>query len=137
VAILVNACRGVPRILNNYLKNAGILTPTGGLCDRAGALAVVVDANETTVDGLSADMQAMLRFLYTRCGRQTGDTVTYQASVNTIATAIGLSGDTKEVLLRVEPYLLAEGYVQLTPGGRRLTDLGIARAERLLYEEGN
>ena len=75
------------------------------------------------------DMQAALRFLYTKCRRITGQNeVIYQASVNSIATAIGKSRDSKAVVLRVEPFLIEQGYLQVTHGGRRLTDEGVLRA---------
>jgi Holliday junction resolvasome RuvABC ATP-dependent DNA helicase subunit len=51
--------------------------------------------------------------------------------VNTIATAIGKSRDSKAIALRVEPYLIERGYVQVTHGGRRLTDEGVLRAIQL------
>jgi hypothetical protein len=52
-------------------------------------------------------MQKMLTFLYTRARHMRGDgEVTYSASVNTIATAIGMSRDTKAVALYVEPFLI-------------------------------
>jgi Holliday junction resolvasome RuvABC ATP-dependent DNA helicase subunit len=38
------------------------------------------------------------------------------------------------VQLRVEPYLIQQGYVQVLHGGRALTDLGIGRAKLLLGE---
>jgi Holliday junction resolvasome RuvABC ATP-dependent DNA helicase subunit len=117
------------------VKNALVLTALGELCNRAIALEVL-DANGITEDGLIADMQAMLTFLYTRA-RQTNAAgeVTFQASVNTIATAIGKARDSKAIALRVEPYLIEKGYVQVGHGGRRLTDLGIVRAEQLLMRD--
>ena len=127
--VLARACRGVPREVNNYVKNARMF---GTHIDEATALEVL-DLNEVTPDGLTADMQAMLRFLYTRARRVNQGTgaVTYQASVNTIATAIGKSRDTKAVALRVEPYLIEKGYVQVGHGGRLLTDAGVDRAKEL------
>ena len=56
----------------------------------------------------------------------------YQASVNTIATAIGKSRDSKAIALRVEPYLIELGLVQVTHGGRQLTDAGVRRAQELI-----
>jgi Holliday junction DNA helicase RuvB len=133
--IFAGASRGVPRQINNFVKNAVVLTPYGGLCNRAVADEVLT-INGTTRDGLTADMQAMLTFLYRRASQenqQTGE-VKYQASVNTIATAIGKSRDSKAIALRVEPYLIELGFVQVTSGGRRLTDAGIYRARQLLGE---
>ena len=85
-----------------------------------------------TVDGLTPDMSAMLTFLLTK-GKQTtaAGEVRYQSSVSTIATGIGKSRDVKAITLRVEPYLIECGFIQVTHGGRRLTDAGIQRAEEL------
>lgn len=125
------AARGVPRQINNYIKNAASLTEND-VVDRELALEVLSDLNGVTEDGLTPDMQGMLVFLYTRARHETADgRVTYNASVNTIATAIGKSRDTKAIALRVEPYLIQEGYIQVGHGGRRLTDAGITRAQQL------
>lgn len=124
------ASRGVPRQINNFTRNAAMLSH--GRVDAAEAREVIEDLNSTTPDGLTADMRAMLVFLYTR-GKRTnsqGET-TYQASVGTIATGIGKSRDVKAVQLRIEPYLIERGYVQVGHGGRSLTDAGIARARTL------
>lgn len=128
--IFAGACSGVPRHVNNLVKNAVLF---GDKLDRALARRVL-ELNDITEDGLTADMQAMLRFLFLR-GRQvnaTGETK-FQASVNTIATAIGKSRDSKAIALRVEPYLIGQGLVQVTHGGRRLTDAGIDRARELIH----
>jgi Holliday junction resolvasome RuvABC ATP-dependent DNA helicase subunit len=58
--------------------------------------------------------------------------VTYKASVASIATGIGKSRDQKAVQLRVEPFLIERGFLQVGHGGRRLTDRGIRRAQELL-----
>jgi Holliday junction resolvasome RuvABC ATP-dependent DNA helicase subunit len=78
-------------------------------------------------------MQRTLVFLYKR-GKRTNKaagTTTYQASVATIATAIGKSRDVKAIALRVEPYLIERGYLQVGHGGRSLTDAGLTRAKEL------
>lgn len=129
--LFAEASRGTPRQINNYVKNAASLT-TGKVITEAIAQEVLFDLNGVTADGLTPDMQAMLRFLYERSGRTTSDgEVVFQASVNTIATAIGKSRDSKAIALRVEPYLIEEGLVQVGHGGRRLTDRGIERAQEL------
>jgi Holliday junction resolvasome RuvABC ATP-dependent DNA helicase subunit len=86
-----------------------------------------------TEDGLTRDMQNTLTFLLTKGKRTKADgEVVYQASVNTIATAIGKSRDSKAIALRVEPYLIEQGYLQVGHGGRTLTDAGIERAGELV-----
>ena len=130
--ILARASRGVPREINNLMRNAQILAVIDGDLSAHDALQVL-ELNGLTEDGLTDDMQAMLTFLYRRARQENKDgDVVYQASVNTIATAIGKSRDSKAIALRVEPHLIGQGYVQVTHGGRRLTDAGIQRARELL-----
>lgn len=133
VRLLADASRGVPRQINNLVKNAAMLTPDTGLCNGAVAHDVLLH-NGLTTDGLSRDMQGMLTFLYLRARRvrQMDGQVTYQASVQTIATAIGKSRDSKAINIRVEPYLIEQGYLQVTGGGRMLTDAGVDRARALV-----
>jgi len=131
-SLFAGASRGVPRQVNNYIRNAISLT-IGSTITRAVAEEVIHDLNRTTDDGLTRDMQNVLTFLYTRCKHTNGQgATTYSASVNTLATAIGKSRDAKAIALRVEPYLIAEGYLQVGHGGRILTPAGIKRAKQLI-----
>ncbi len=130
---LANAARGVPREMNNFILNSSSLVGPDNTISAAVA-DEVLDLNGITADGLTADMQAMLTFLYTRAARKVKDETRYQASVSTIATAIGKSRDSKAVVLRVEPYLIERGFVQVGHGGRTLTDEGVQRARELLGE---
>lgn len=131
VTVFVNACRGVPRDCNNLVRTTTIAFPPGRVVDRQDARQVLRMIGVTD-DGLTPQMQQMLMFLRSRARRETRDGVRYQASVGTIATAIGLSRDAKAVALHVEPYLIERGYVQVGHSGRELTDAGVARAEVLL-----
>lgn len=129
-SIFAEATRGTPRIANNYVRNAKVLTP-GTFVKADIAREVVEVLNSTTADGLTLDMVRMLAFLLKSRRESRDGHVVYQASVNTIATALGKSRDTKVIALYVEPYLIERGYVQVTHGGRQLTDAGIQRAEEL------
>jgi Holliday junction DNA helicase RuvB len=124
------ASRGAPRQINNYVRNGAML---GQAITVEVAEKVVRQLNRTTDDGLTLDMARALVFLYRRGRRanRTLGTVTYQASVATIATALGKSRDQKAVQLRVEPYLIERGYLQVGHGGRSLTDAGVRRAKEL------
>ncbi len=132
--LFATASRGVPREVNNFLRNSKMLSEFR--ITRELALEVVVELNGMTTDGLTRDMAAMLSFLYQKCRRvRAGDgAVTYQASVASIATGIGKSRDVKAIQLRVEPHLIMSGFVQVTGQGRMLTDAGILRALRLVAE---
>lgn len=130
--LFAGASRGIPRQINNFVKNAYALAETEYLT-LALAREVVFDLNGITQEGYTRDMQAMLRFLYEKGKRVTADGETiYQASVSTIATGIGKSRDVKAITLRVEPFLIEQGLVQVTHGGRRLTDAGVGVAQQLL-----
>lgn len=129
--LFASAARGVPRLVNSYVKNARSLCTTG-VIDYGLAKEIVNDLAGTTDDGLNRDMQKMLTFLLTRCKRESpSQGVTYQASVGSLATALGKSRDQKAIALYVEPYLIAEGYIQVGHGGRRLTPAGVKRAKEL------
>lgn len=128
--LFASASRGVPRQINNYVKQGAMLTLASNI-DMGIAREVVNDLNHTTDDGLTADMQKVLRFLYLRGKRVVRGETVYSASVSSIATAIGKSRDSKAVTLRIEPYLIEQGYLQVGHGGRRLTDAGIARVQAL------
>lgn len=128
--LLAGASRGTPRVANNYVRNLKVLT-VGNFVRLDDAKEVVEVLNSTTLDGLTIDMQRMLTFLLGNRRENRQSDVVYQASVNTIATALGKSRDTKAVSLYVEPYLIERALVQVTPGGRRLTDAGIQRAKEL------
>lgn len=130
--VLARASRGVPREINNLVRNAMILHPPGATVTAAGALEVL-NINGIAPDGLTPDMQATLIYLFTKARRVAGDgEVRYQSGVDNIATAIGKSRDSKAVKLRVEPYLIRKGLLQVAHGGRVLTEAGIARAKELL-----
>lgn len=131
--VFARASRGVPRVVNGYIRNALSL---GNQIDAELAEEVVVDLNGTELDGLTHDMSNVLKFLYTRCKRVNGQgEVTYQASVANLATATGHSRDAKAIALHVEPHLIVNGLLAVGSGGRRLTDAGIQRARELLGEE--
>ena len=133
------AARFTPREVNNYMKNAASLCGPDNIVTEAVAHEVLYDLNGVTDDGMTPDQQAMLTFLYTKAKRvrrpqRQGEQpeITYSASISTIATAIGKSRDAKAIQLRVEPYLIELGYVQVGHGGRILTPEGAARATTLL-----
>lgn len=129
--VFADAARGNPRIMNRYVKNA--LSLNRGRIDAMLAVEVVSILNSTTADGLNADMQGMLTFVFQHGRREGRDgTVAYQASLDNIATALGKSRVTQSVALYVEPYLIQCGFVTVQPRGRTLTDTGIQRAKELL-----
>ncbi len=127
--IFAGASRDTPRQVNTYIRNARSLAP--GAVDQRTAEEIVLDLNSTTLDGLTRDMQNMLLYLL-NCRREDAKgTVRYQAGVGSVATALGKSRDQKSIALFVEPWLIKQGYVTVTHGGRALTDKGVERARGL------
>lgn len=129
-AMFAKASRGVPRQVNNYCKNAAMLIEDKIVTPEI-AHEVLHGLNGVEDDGLTRDMQKLLLFLYQKCKHEGPKGVTYHASVGTIATGIGKSRDYRSVTLRIEPFLLEQGYVQIGQG-RILTDAGIKRAKELV-----
>lgn len=128
--ILGVAARGTPREVNNLVRNAIMFARA---ITAQGARDVLRRSGIEEKDGLTADMTALLRFVYRSGRHQMRDkTVRYRASVTTIATGIGKSRDTKAVVLRIEPWLIRCGYIAIVPGsGRELTAAGVKRAKEL------
>jgi Holliday junction DNA helicase RuvB len=127
---IARAAGDVPRLVNSMVRNCGSLST--GHVDLGLAQEVIVDLNGRTLDGLSRDQQNYLRFLRTqgRFSKAAGGTI-HQASMTTIATAIGKPRDPKGITQLVEPLLISRGLVQITNGGRRLSDAGLTRARDL------
>lgn len=131
--VFAYACRGVPRYIGNYVTLASRL----GTDIHEDLAYEVLNLSNVTEDGLTADMQALLIFMLEHCRQVTGDgEVVYRSGLQNLATGIGKSRDVKIIALRVEPYLIQQGYMQVSPSGRRLTVNGVTRAHALLGERG-
>jgi holliday junction DNA helicase RuvB len=129
-AMFARAGRLTPRVVNSYVRNAAGICAYNRVTDDD-ARTVLADLNGVTEDGLTMDMQRLMRWLLNFGGRTTRAGTTYQASLATLATVTGHSRDVRAVQGRIEPYLLACGLLRITSGGRALTDAGIARARQL------
>jgi hypothetical protein len=118
--MFANAARGVPRQINNYVRNAATLVV--GRRDRPRARRRGRRrAQPTTRTASRSTCSARWCSCSSAASAPTPDGDAYQASVSTLATAIGKSRDTKAIVLRVEPYLIEQGYLQVGHGGRKLT----------------
>lgn len=126
-AWLAAASGGVPRKVNSLVKQARLFST----CLDEHTVGEVLTASGIATDGLDAEQQGMLWFLYHRGETDTRSGTVYQSSLGSIATFLGLSRDTKAVQLYVEPLLIKRGYIQTTTQGRRLTKAGIQRAIRV------
>jgi len=111
--------RGTPRIANNLLKRVRDYVQvradgriTSGLADKALAL-LEIDQN-----GLDEMDKRILEAIILKFG---GGPV----GVSSLAVAVGEEPDTIEEVY--EPYLIMEGYINRTPQGRVITELGCSR----------
>jgi Holliday junction DNA helicase RuvB len=91
-AMFGRASRRNPRQTNTFVKNAISLGARG--IDAALAHEVISGLNNCTPDGLTPDMQRMLTTLLRSRRESRGGHIVHQASVNTIATALGHGRDT-------------------------------------------
>ncbi|MCL4177911.1 MAG: Holliday junction branch migration DNA helicase RuvB [Verrucomicrobia bacterium] len=111
--------RGTPRIANNLLRRVRDYAQvrsdgriTREVADKALAM-LEIDAH-----GLDEMDKRLLEAMATKFG---GGPV----GVNSLAVAVGEEPDTIEEVY--EPYLIMEGYIQRTPQGRIITELGYRR----------
>lgn len=125
VSLVAQRAKGTPRIANRLLDNIQNSHLTGG----SGGPVTVESAKKAfrtwRIDhaGLSGDQREYLSVLR-EAGRPVGDR----------AIAARMETEAPNIANAIEPYLVAEGYVMRSGGGRVLTDKGRAHLERLEKE---
>jgi len=123
-ALLARRARGIPRIVNRFLRRVRDLGQVRGenaiteSIAREGLSMLGVDE-----EGLEEIDRQILRAIL-RCGGA-------PVGLKTVAIAVGEESDTIEEVY--EPFLIREGYLQKTPRGR----LATARARKLLRVHGS
>jgi holliday junction DNA helicase RuvB len=118
-AEIANRARGTPRIANRILRRVRDVAEVR----HQGAITLEIarealELMEVDGDGLERTDRALLRAVLDKFG---GGPV----GLSTLAVALGEEPDTIEDVY--EPYLLQLGYLQRTPRGRIVTELGRAR----------
>ena len=121
------ACRGTPRILEEMVLAQRDLSIALG---RTATPQELLDFIEVEDDGLSRVHIHYLTALYQYFARETKDgEVEYiigEAAIQQILR------ETKQGIQRIEAFLVERGLIDRTPRGRRLTEMGIARAEEFI-----
>lgn len=128
------ACRGVPREINNMVKNACTIARSRAQVDIDKELAQEILSDEKLeFDGLTHPMIEYLHKLFARkrYSHGKGEWV-IKASLGTMAHAIGRARDKSFVELEVEPELIKRGLIDIVPGGRTITEEGIYRIGEVL-----
>lgn len=114
--------RGTPRIANNLLKrvrdyaevmNNGIATSK--------IIAEAMDLMQITDNGLNETDRSILEVIHTQFGNG-------PVGIDTLAATTGEDKSSIEDIY--EPFLLKKGFINKTPRGRVLTELGIKEIER-------
>jgi holliday junction DNA helicase RuvB len=126
-AEIANRARGTPRIANRILRRVRDVAEVR----HQGAITLEIarealELMEVDGDGLERTDRALLRAVLDKFG---GGPV----GLSTLAVALGEEPDTIEDVY--EPYLLQLGYLQRTPRGRIVTELGRARFGAQVGEE--
>jgi len=121
------ACRGTPRIIDEMVEAADNLSLALG---RNATPAEVLDFLEVEPDGLTRThihyLTAMRQYFAREAKDDGVEYIVGEAAIQQILR------ETKQGIGRIERFLVERGLIDRTPRGRRLTDLGIARAEEFI-----
>jgi Holliday junction DNA helicase RuvB len=124
---IAKACRNTPRIIEEMVMAADALATTFG---QPPTSAQLLEFLEVEPDGLTRTHIHYLTAMRQYFPRMTKDEeieyIVGEAAIQQILR------ETKPGLQRLEGFLLERGLIDRTPRGRRLTDLGIARAEAFI-----
>lgn len=122
-----DACRGTPRIIEEMVLAARDLALVSG---QPATPEQLLSFLETEPDGLTRTHVHYLTALRKYFARATKDeTIEYIVGESAMQQILR---ETKQGIGRVERFLVERGLIDRTPRGRRLTDLGIARAEEFI-----
>lgn len=120
------ACRSTPRVAEEFVLGNRDLTLHLG---RDATIDEMLTFMDVTEDGLTAAHRTYLTALYQFFGQDTADGVKYVAGEAAIKQMLR---ETNNGLQRIETFLLERGFIDRTPRGRQLTDLGVERVQELI-----
>jgi|GEM_PF-3454608 len=126
---MAKACRGTPRILDEMVIAAQALEGTFGRRPTAQEL---LDFIEVEPDGMSRVHIHYITALRQFFRRETADGEIEFISGE--ATMTQLLRETKQGIGRIERFLIERGMIDRTPRGRRLTAMGITRADEFIAQ---
>jgi len=124
---MARACRGVPRVIEEMVMAANAIEVTLGTGPTPEQLLGFLEVEPDGLTRTHIHYLTALRQLFKRTLRD--GTVEY---VTGEGTMLNLLRETKQGIGRVERYLTEQGMIDRSPRGRRLTALGLARAEQLI-----
>lgn len=126
---LAAACRGTPRIVEEYVLTARDLHQVLG---RYPTSQEVLELSEVEPDGMTRQHINYITAMRSYFAREVkGGGIEYVIGEPAIMQMLR---ETKQGIGRVERFLIERGLIDRTPRGRRLTARGIARAERFIAD---
>jgi Holliday junction DNA helicase RuvB len=126
---IARACRSTPRVAEKMVEACRDLSQTSG---RQATPAELLAHIEVEPDGMTRKHVAYITSMRQYFGREAKD-----GSVEYIIGEAGIRQrlrETKEGIGRLERFLIERGLLDRTPRGRKLTNLGITRAENFIAE---
>lgn len=123
---MADACRGTPRIIEEMVMAARDLAFSLG---RPATTEELLEFLEVEPDGLTRVHIHYLTAMRQYFARERGDEIEYIVGEPAIMQILR---ETKQGIGRIERFLVERGLIDRTPRGRRLTDLGIERAEEFI-----
>lgn len=125
---MADACRGTPRVIEEMVLACRDLNVVHGTLPTVQDMLTDLELEPDGLTRTHAHYLTALRQYYAREARD-GESVEYIAGE---AAMQQILRETSQGIGRIERFLVERGLIDRTPRGRRLTDLGIQRAEQLI-----
>lgn len=123
---IAKACRGIPRVARELVIGARDMFIAYGTLPSPQELLAF---KEVDADGMTRVHKSYLASMYQYFGRERDGEREYVAGE---ASMMSLLRETKQGIQRIERFLIERGCLDRTPSGRRLTPVGIRRAQQIL-----
>jgi Holliday junction resolvasome RuvABC ATP-dependent DNA helicase subunit len=123
---IAQACRGIPRVARELVVAARDLELAYHDLPTPGQL---LTFKELDPDGMTRAHKMYLTSLYQYFGRWKDDEREYVAGE---ASMMSILRETRQGIQRIERFLIERGCLDRTPSGRKLTSVGIRRAQSIL-----
>jgi len=127
--IFAKASTGTPRVINGFVEQADAVMDGFGETEVNKFIATEVLRNEQVEDdGLTRDQMIYLEGLWERKRWVKASQMwEAKASLATMAHVTDCARDTEYVKQEIEPMLFKRNYIEVVPGGRRLTEHAVER----------
>lgn len=128
---IAKACRGTPRVAREFVIAARDMQNAYGENVQPEELLAFVEVDP---DGMTRQHKAYVKAMFQFFHRTNADGETEYVAGE--ASMMSLLRENKAGIARLERFLIEQGLLDRTPRGRRLTQRGIAKAQRYVRDEG-